>query len=71
MNLQEKEEIYKKYEKLLQLKKQQLYKQNSKHETAEKTNIRNSLQNIYDYLAKQNLGENDLIKITKEIASLQ
>lgn len=71
MDLQKKEELFKKYEDLLQLKKQQLYQLNSKHETAEKTNIRNSLQNIYDYLAKGKIGGSDLMKIKNEIASLQ
>lgn len=71
MNLQKKEELFKKYEDLLQLKKQQLYQLNPKHKTVENTNIRNSLQNIYDYLAKGNLGETDLRKIANEIASLK
>ena len=69
--MQKKEQLFQQYNNLLQLKKQQLYKLNPKHKNVEKTNIRNSLQIIHDYLAKDNLGKNDLQKIANEIASLQ
>jgi hypothetical protein len=71
MNQQKKEELFRKYEDLLQMKKQQLHQLNSKHETVEKANIHNSLQNIYDYLAKENSGGDDLQKIANEMASLK
>ena len=68
---QKKEELFRRYEDLLQMKKQQLHQLNSKHEIVEKANINNSLQNIYDYLAKYDLGETDLQKIANEMASLK
>ena len=71
MNLPEKDKLFQKYQDLLQVKKRQLYQLNPKHEHVEKANILNSLQNIYDYLAKGNLGETDLQKIANEMASLK
>jgi hypothetical protein len=71
MKLHQKEELFKKYEDLLQLKKRQLYELNPKHKNLEKTNIYNSLQNIYDYLGKHNLGDTDLQKIANEMAALK
>lgn len=71
MNLEKKEELFKKYEDLLHLKKRQLYEINPKYKNVEKTNIYNCLQHIYDYLGKHNLDDTDLQKIVNEMSALK